>query len=222
VNRIIHGSTRGKVISAEQRINDRIRASEIRLIGFTGEQVGIVDLATALSMADEVGLDLVEISPDAKPPVCKIMDFGKYKYEIAQKAREARQNQTHIVVKEIRFGLKIEPHDYETKKAHVARFLKAGDKVKVTVQFKGREQTRPEMGYRLLMKLAEEVADVAFVEFAPKKEGKSMTMVLAPVLKKTQAKKSSAPAPAKEAAQESKKTAVKEVSAEPETVSATE
>jgi translation initiation factor IF-3 len=191
--------TRGIVISAEQRINDLIRASEIRLIGFSGEQVGIVDLATALNMADEVGLDLVEISPDAKPPVCKIMDFGKYKYEIAQKTREARQNQTHIVVKEIRFGLKIEPHDYETKKAHIARFLKVGDKVKVTVQFKGREQTRPEMGYRLLMKLAEEVADVAFVEFAPKKEGKSMTMVLGPVLKKTQVKKSEPKAAVKSA-----------------------
>ncbi len=140
-------------------------------------------------MAEEVGLDLVEISPDAKPPVCKIMDFGKYKYEIAQKAREARQNQTHIVVKEIRFGLKIEPHDYETKKAHIERFLKSGDKVKVTVQFKGREQTRPEMGYRLLMKLSEEVTESGFVEFAPKKEGKSMTMVLGPVLKKSQASK---------------------------------
>ena len=146
-------------------------------------------------MAEEVGLDLVEISPDAKPPVCKIMDFGKYKYEIAQKAREARQNQTHIVVKEIRFGLKIEPHDYETKKAHIERFLKGGDKVKVTVQFKGREQTRPEMGYRLLMKLSEEVTEYGFVEFAPKKEGKSMTMVLGPVLKKNQAAKKSAPKP---------------------------
>ena len=144
-------------------------------------------------MAEEVGLDLVEISPDAKPPVCKIMDFGKYKYEIAQKAREARQNQTHIVVKEIRFGLKIEPHDYETKKAHIERFLKGGDKVKVTVQFKGREQTRPEMGYRLLMKLSEEIAEFGFVEFAPKKEGKSMTMVLGPVLKKSQAAKKTAP-----------------------------
>ena len=142
-------------------------------------------------MAEEVGLDLVEISPDAKPPVCKIMDFGKYKYEIAQKAREARQNQTHIVVKEIRFGLKIEPHDYETKKAHIERFLKGGDKVKVTVQFKGREQTRPEMGYRLLMKLSEEVTEYGFVEFAPKKEGKSMTMVLGPVLKKNQSAKKS-------------------------------
>ena len=146
-------------------------------------------------MAEEVGLDLVEISPDAKPPVCKIMDFGKYKYEIAQKAREARQNQTHIVVKEIRFGLKIEPHDYETKKAHIERFLKGGDKVKVTVQFKGREQTRPEMGYRLLMKLSEEVTEYGFVEFAPKKEGKSMTMVLGPVLKKNQSAKKSTPKP---------------------------
>jgi len=151
-------------------------------------------------MAEEIGLDLVEISPDAKPPVCKIMDFGKYKYEIAQKAREARQNQTHIVVKEIRFGLKIEPHDYETKKAHIERFLKGGDKVKVTVQFKGREQTRPEMGYRLLTKLSEEVAGSGFVEFAPKKEGKSMTMVLGPVLKKSQASKKSAPKAAQPAA----------------------
>ncbi|HEY4899010.1 MAG TPA: translation initiation factor IF-3 [Candidatus Nanopelagicaceae bacterium] len=182
-------------------MNDRIRTSEVRLIGFSGEQIGIVPTATALTMAEEVGLDLVEISPDAKPPVCKIMDFGKYKYEIAQKAREARQNQTHIVVKEIRFGLKIEPHDYETKKAHIERFLKGGDKVKVTVQFKGREQTRPEMGYRLLMKLSEEIAEVGFVEFAPKKEGKSMTMVLGPVLKKSQAakKQSVKPTPVVEA-----------------------
>ena len=154
------------------------------MIGYSGEQVGIVDTDTALNMADEVGLDLVEISPDANPPVCKIMDFGKYKYEIAQKAREARQNQTHIVVKEMRLGLKIEPHDYETKRNHIEKFLKGGDKVKVTVQFRGREQTRPEMGYRLLMKLAEELAEVAVVEFAPKKEGRSMTMVLGPTTKK--------------------------------------
>ena len=118
----------------------------MRLIGHEGDQVGIVDIDTALAMADEVGLDLVEISPDAQPPVCKVMDFGKYKYEIAQKAREARQNQTHIVVKEMRLGLKIEPHDYETKRNHIEKFLRAGDKVKVTVQFRGREQTRPEMG----------------------------------------------------------------------------
>lgn len=137
-------------------------------------------------MADEVGLDLVEIAPEAQPPVCKVMDFGKYKYEIAQKAREARQNQTHIVVKEMRLRPKIEPHDYETKKTHIERFLKGGDKVKVTIQFRGREQARPEIGYRLLMKLAEELSEVAFVEFAPKQEGRNMTMVLGTNVKKGQ------------------------------------
>jgi len=138
-------------------------------------------------MAEEAGFDLVEIAPDAQPPVCKIMDFGKYKYEIAQKAREARQNQTHIVVKEIRMGLKIENHDYETKRNHIEKFLLGGDKVKVTVQFKGREQTRPEMGFRLLQRLAEDVATIGFVEFAPKREGRSMTMVLGPLKKKSDA-----------------------------------
>ena len=138
-------------------------------------------------MADEVGLDLVEIAPEANPPVCKIMDFGKYKYEIAQKAREARQNQTHIVVKEVRMRPKIENHDYETKRAHIEKFLKGGDKVKVTMQFRGREQTRPELGFKLLQRLAEDVAAIAFVEFAPKQEGRNMTMVLGPVKKKTEA-----------------------------------
>jgi len=183
------------VISADLRINDRIRVPQVRLIGYTGEQVGIVDIDTALNLADEVGLDLVEISPDANPPVCKVMDFGKYKYEMAQKQREARANQSHIVVKEIRLGLKIEQHDYETKRNHIEKFLKAGDKVKVTVQFRGREQTRPEMGYRMLMKLAEELVEFAVVEFAPKKEGRNMTMVLGPVGKKSGNKKT-APKPA--------------------------
>ena len=141
-------------------------------------------------MADEIGLDLVEISPDANPPVCKIMDFGKYKYEIAQKAREARQNQTHIIVKEMRLRPKIEPHDYETKRNHIEKFLLGGDKVKVTIQFRGREQSRPEMGYRLLQKLAEELAEIAVVEFAPKQEGRNMTMVLGPAKKASTSKKS--------------------------------
>jgi len=157
------------------------------LIGYTGEQVGVVDIDTALKMADEVGLDLVEIAPDANPPVCKIMDFGKYKYEVAQKAREARQNQTHIVVKEVRLTPKIETHDYVTKRNQVEKFLKGGDKVKVTMKFRGREQTRPEMGYKLLQRLAEDVAEFAFVEFAPKQEGRNMTMVLGPTKKKTEA-----------------------------------
>jgi translation initiation factor IF-3 len=149
--------------------------------------VGVVDIDTALKMADEVGLDLVEIAPEANPPVCKIMDFGKYKYEVAQKAREARQNQTHIVVKEVRLTPKIETHDYETKRNQVEKFLKGGDKVKVTMKFRGREQTRPEMGYKLLQRLAEDVAEFAFVEFAPKQEGRNMTMVLGPTKKKTEA-----------------------------------
>ncbi len=138
-------------------------------------------------MADEIGLDLVEIAPDATPPVCKIMDFGKYKYEIAQKAREARQNQTHIVVKEVRMRPKIESHDYETKRAHIEKFLKGGDKVKITMQFRGREQTRPELGYRLLQKLAQDIIEFGFVEFAPKQEGRNMTMVLGPTKRKTEA-----------------------------------
>jgi translation initiation factor IF-3 len=138
-------------------------------------------------MADEIGLDLVEIAPDANPPVCKIMDFGKYKYEIAQKAREARQNQTHIVVKEVRMRPKIESHDYETKRNHIEKFLRGGDKVKITMQFRGREQTRPELGYKLLQKLAQDISEFGFIEFAPKQEGRNMTMVLGPTKKKTEA-----------------------------------
>ncbi len=179
--------TEGAQITTEPRINDRIRTPQIRLIGYTGEQVGVVDIDTALKMADEVGLDLVEIAPDANPPVCKIMDFGKFKYEVAQKAREARQNQIHIVVKEVRLTPKIESHDYETKRSQVEKFLKGGDKVKVTMKFRGREQTRPEMGYKLLLRLAEGVAAFGFIEFAPKQEGRNMTMVLGPTKKKNEA-----------------------------------
>jgi translation initiation factor IF-3 len=179
----------GEVISTEPRINDRIRVPEVRLIGYDGEQLGVTAIDKAIKLSEEIGLDLVEISPDANPPVCKIMDFGKYKYENAQKAREARQNQTHIVVKEMRLRPNIEPHDYETKRSHIERFLNGGDKVKVTIQFRGREQSRPEMGYRLLQKLAEELAEVAVVEFAPKQEGRNMTMVLGPAKKTGSVKK---------------------------------
>ena len=151
------------------------------------------ETATALQMADEVGLDLVEIAPDANPPVCKIMDFGKYKYEMAQKAREQRQNQTHIVVKEIRLRPKIENHDYETKRNQVIKFIGAGDKVKVTIQFRGREQSRPELGYNLLKRLAEDVVEIANIEFAPKQEGRNMTMVLGPSKSGSKASKPKAP-----------------------------
>ncbi len=182
-----HTLNRGAKITTDPRINDRIRTPQVRLINYTGEQVGVVDIEAALAMADEIGLDLVEIAAEANPPVCKIMDFGKYKYEVAQKAREARQNQTHIVVKEVRLTPKIENHDYETKRSAVEKFLKGGDKVKITMKFRGREQTRPELGFKLLQRLAEDVKEFAFVEFAPKQEGRNMTMVLGPTKKKTEA-----------------------------------
>jgi translation initiation factor IF-3 len=142
--------------------------------------VGIVPLERALQLAADVDLDLVEVAPMARPPVCKLMDFGKFKYESALKAREARRNQQQTVIKEMKLRPKIDSHDYETKKGHVVRFLKAGDKVKVTIMFRGREQSRPELGFRLLRKLSEEVAELGFVEAAPKQDGRNMIMVLAP------------------------------------------
>ena len=142
--------------------------------------MGIVPLERALQLAADVDLDLVEVAPMARPPVCKLMDFGKFKYESALKAREARRNQQQTVIKEMKLRPKIDPHDYETKKGHVVRFLKAGDKVKVTIMFRGREQSRPELGFRLLRRLAEEVAELGFVEAAPKQDGRNMIMVIAP------------------------------------------
>ena len=137
-------------------------------------------LERALQLAGDVDLDLVEVAPMARPPVCKLMDFGKYKYESDIKAREARRNQQQTVIKEMKLRPKIDPHDYETKKGHVVRFLKQGDKVKVTIMFRGREQSRPELGFRLLRKLSEEVAELGFVEAAPKQDGRNMIMVIAP------------------------------------------
>ena len=134
----------------------------------------------ALRLAVEADLDLVEVAPMAKPPVCKLMDFGKFKYEAAQKERESRRNQTHTIIKEMKLRPKIDQHDYETKKGHVERFLKAGDKVKITIMFRGREQSRPELGIRLLGRLAEDVTEVGFVEASPKQDGRNMIMVLAP------------------------------------------
>ena len=147
----------GVLISAETRINDRIRVPEVRLVGPNGEQVGIVRIEDALRLAQESDLDLVEVAPMARPPVAKLMDYGKFKYESAMKDREARKNQAHTIIKEMKLRPKIDQHDYETKKGHVVRFLKAGDKVKITIMFRGREQSRPELGFRLLQKLAEDV-----------------------------------------------------------------
>jgi translation initiation factor IF-3 len=171
----------------EPRINDRIHAPEVRLVGPRGEQVGVIRVEQALQLAQEADLDLVEVAPNSRPPVAKLMDYGKYKYEAAQKAREARRNQSSAALKEIRFRLKIDAHDYETKKGHVLRFLRAGDKVKVMIMFRGREQSRPEFGYKLLMKLADEVSEDATIEFRPKQDGRNMTMVLAPTRTKAQA-----------------------------------
>ena len=173
---------------SEPRINDRIRVPEVRLVGPNGEQVGIVRIETAIQLAQESDLDLVEVAPQARPPVCKLMDFGKYKYESAMKAREARKNQAHTVLKEIRLRLKIDPHDYGTKRGHVERFLKQGDKVKVMIMFRGREQSRPEMGYRLLQRMAADVAEFGFVESTPKQDGRNMIMVIGPHKKKNEAK----------------------------------
>jgi translation initiation factor IF-3 len=158
------------------------------LVGPAGEQVGIVRIEDALRLAAESDLDLVEVAPQAKPPVCKLMDFGKYKYEAAVKAREARKNQTNTVLKEIRFRLKIDKHDYETKRGHALRFLGAGDKVKAMIQFRGREQQRPEMGIRLLQKFAEDVAEVGIVESSPRIDGRNMVMVIGPLKNKAEAK----------------------------------
>jgi len=173
---------------SEPRINERIRVPEVRLVGPAGEQVGIVRIEDALRLAAESDLDLVEVAPQAKPPVCKLMDFGKYKYEAAVKAREARKNQTNTVLKEIRFRLKIDTHDYETKRGHALRFLGTGDKVKAMIQFRGREQQRPEMGLRLLQRFAEDVAEVGVVESSPRIDGRNMVMVIGPLKNKAEAK----------------------------------
>ena len=178
---------KGATIS-DPRINDRIRVPEVRLVGPAGEQIGVVRIEDALRMAQEQDLDLVEVAPNSKPPVAKIMDFGKFKYEAAQKVREARKNQVNTVLKTVRFGLKIDSHDYGTKRGQIERFLKAGDKVKVIVLFRGREQSRPEMGMKLLQKLAEEVTEFGSIESTPSIDGRNMVMVIGPLRNKADAK----------------------------------
>ncbi|MPM26118.1 translation initiation factor IF-3 [Raineyella sp.] len=178
----------GGSISTEPRINERIRVPEVRLVGPNGEQVGIVRIEDAMRLARESELDLVEVAPQAKPPVVKLMDYGKFKYENAQKERENRRNQSNALVKEMKLRPKIDDHDYETKKGHVVRFLKGGDKVKITIMFRGREQSRPELGFNLLKRLADDVEEFGTIEFPPKQEGRNMLMILAPTRKKTQAR----------------------------------
>ena len=162
------------------RINERIRVPEIRLIDETGEQVGIMKTADALKIAQDRDLDLVEVAPEAKPPVCRILDYSKYKYEQAQKQKAARKHQTQINVREIKFRPKIAQHDYDTKKGHVVRFLNGRDKVKVTIMFRGREMAHPERGEQLLNRLADELGELAVVEQRPQQDGRNMVMMLAP------------------------------------------
>jgi translation initiation factor IF-3 len=162
------------------RINERIRVPEVRLIDENGDQVGIIPTADALERARERDLDLVEVSPTSKPPVCRILDYSKYKYEQEQKAKAARKHQQQVNVREIKLRPKIAQHDYETKRGHVERFLKQHDKVKVTIMFRGREQSHPERGRMLLDRLLQDVSEIGVMEQEPLQEGRNMTMLLAP------------------------------------------
>ncbi len=162
------------------RINDRIRVPEVRLIGEDGKQIGVVKTDEALRYAQERDLDLVEVAPDARPPVTRVLDYSKYKYEQAQKQKAARKHQQQITIREIKFRPKIAQKDYDTKKGHVERFLRHRDKVKITIMFRGREVTHPERGTALLERLAEELVDIGVVEQSPIQDGRNMTMMLAP------------------------------------------
>ncbi len=165
------------------RVNDSIRVPQVRLIGADGEQIGIKSRDEALEYAWNLNLDLVEVAADARPPVCRVMDYSKYKYEQEQKAKLARRHQNVIVIKEIKLRPKVGQHDYETKRGHVVRFLKNRDKVKVTIMFRGRETTHPERGQMLLLRLAEDVKELAAIEAQPLLDGRNMTMLLAPIRK---------------------------------------
>lgn len=175
------------------RINDAIRVEKVRLIDDEGENRGEVRTDEALDIAARLNLDLVEVAPEARPPVCRIMDYGKWRYEQEQKAKQARKHQSTITVKEIKFRPKIDPHDYETKKGHVLRFLKHKDKVKVTIMFRGRELMHPERGEAILLQLAEEVQDLAAIESRPNLDGRNMIMMLAPLKDAPPPKKEKSP-----------------------------
>ena len=186
------------------RINDRIRVPEVRLVGEDGKQIGVIKTEEALAYAQERDLDLVEVAPEARPPVCRVLDYSKYKYEQAQKVKAARKHQQQITIREIKFRPKIAQNDYDTKKGHVRRFLLGKDKVKITIMFRGREVTHPERGTALLERLAGELSEVGVIEQMPLQDGRNMTMLLAPsraVLagEKDKGTDSAAPAPAEAA-----------------------
>jgi translation initiation factor IF-3 len=162
------------------RVNDRIRVPEVRVIGDDGQQIGVMKTDEALRYAQERDLDLVEVAAEARPPVCRVLDYSKYKYEQAQKVKAAKKHQQQIVIREIKFRPKIAQHDYDTKKGHVERFLRHKDKVKITIMFRGREVTHPERGRMILDRLAEELAELAIIEQRPNLDGRNMTMMLGP------------------------------------------
>lgn len=178
-----HRETGDAAINEKTRVNRQIRISPVRVIDQDGEQVGIIPIERALEMAEELGLDLVEVAPMARPPVCRIMDYGKFKYEEQRKAREARKKQHHVQLKEVKMRPGIEDHDFEFKTRHARRFLEEGNKVKLTMMFRGRQMAHPEIGRQVLEKVSELLADIAKVESAPMMEARAMTMVLAPVHK---------------------------------------
>jgi translation initiation factor IF-3 len=182
----------------QTRINERIRVPEVRLIGEDGNQVGVLSRDDALAYARQRDLDLVEVAAEARPPVCRVLDYSKYKYEQEQKAKQARKHQKQVTVREIKLRPKIATNDYETKKNHVERFLKHQDRVKITIMFRGRETTHPERGERLLMQLAEDVSEFGTIEQRPNLDGRNMTMLLAPLRQKEAADEQ--PAEGREAA----------------------
>ncbi|MCB7038968.1 translation initiation factor IF-3 [Eggerthella sinensis] len=177
------------IAAQEPRLNEEIIARECRLIGFDGTQMGIYVTAEAQRVADSQGLDLVEIAPNAEPPVCRIMDYGKFKYDQAIKAKQARKNQSKIETKEMKFRPKIDVGDYTTKKKHVLRFLDGGNKVKITIMFRGREMAHPELGLTILERLADDLKEMAVIESQPKMEGRNMHMLIAPLPSAVAAKK---------------------------------
>ena len=177
------------IAAQEPRLNDETATRECRLIDFDGNQMGVYPTHQAQQIADDMNLDLVEIAPNATPPVCRIMDYGKFKYDQAIKAKQARKNQSKVETKEMKFRPKIDVGDYTTKKKHVMRFLDAGNKVKITIMFRGREMAHPELGLTILERLADDLKDEAVIENQPKMEGRNMHMLIAPLPAAVAAKK---------------------------------
>ncbi|GAA5500694.1 translation initiation factor IF-3 [Deinococcus xinjiangensis] len=185
----VRGAAEVMNIAKEHKVNEQIRVRQIRLIGGEGEQIGIIDTREAMQMAREQGLDLVMVSPQAVPPVCRLLDYGRFRYEQQQNEKENRKRVRSQEVKAIKFRVKIDDHDFNTKTGHVRRFLQEGHKVKVTIMFRGRERTHPELGERILVKVAEVLSDVGAPEGTPSMMGMDMNMIMAP---------KAAPAPKKE------------------------